>query len=157
MKMAQKITQDFIPFEEEQKVWLDTENLNMKYLSSKLKPKKTGPFKIIKKLGKLVYKLVLPKSWRIHPVFYTTLLKLLVEAEAHGPNFVQPPLELVEGEEEYKVETILRHKKQKNGRYLYMVKWKGYSISEASWEPISNLKNAREILEEYKLAHSIPL
>ena len=38
---------------------------------------------------------------------------------------------VVDGEEEYQVEVILRHK-GKGARCLYLVMWKGYSIIEAS-------------------------
>ena len=55
---------------------------------------------------------------------------------------------MVEGEEEYEVEAILRHK-GKGARCLYLVMWKGYPIIEASWEPESHLRNAPLILEDY--------
>ena len=45
---------------------------------------------------------------------------------------------VVDGEEEYEVEAILRHK-GKGTRRLYLVMWKGYPITEASWEPESHL------------------
>ena len=59
-----------------------------------------------------------------------------------------PPPILVEGEEEYEVEAILRHK-GKGTRRRYLVMWKGYPLTEASWEPESHLQNAPQILEDY--------
>ena len=41
---------------------------------------------------------------------------------------------VIDGEEEYEVEAILRHK-GKGAQHLYLVMWKGYPIAEASWEP----------------------
>ena len=38
---------------------------------------------------------------------------------------------VIDGEEEYEVEAILRHK-DKRAQRLYMVMWKGYPIIEAS-------------------------
>ena len=55
---------------------------------------------------------------------------------------------VVDGEEEYEVEAILRHK-GKGAQCLYLVMWKGYPITEASWEPESHLRNAPLILEDY--------
>ena len=55
---------------------------------------------------------------------------------------------VVDGEEEFEVEAILRHKGS-GARRLYQVLWKGYPITEASWEPESHLRNAPQILEEY--------
>ena len=55
---------------------------------------------------------------------------------------------MVEGEEEYEVEAILRHK-GKGASRRYLVLWKGYPLTEASWEPESHLQNAPLILEDY--------
>ena len=59
-----------------------------------------------------------------------------------------PSSVVVDGEEEFKVEEILRYKGS-GAQCLYQVLWKGYPISEASWEPKSHLCNAPHILEEY--------
>ena len=40
---------------------------------------------------------------------------------------------VVDGEEEFEMEAILRHK-DSGARHLYQVLWKGYPITEASWE-----------------------
>ena len=55
---------------------------------------------------------------------------------------------LIEGEEEYEVEGILRHKGEGASRQ-YLVLWKGYPLTEASWEPVSHLDHAPLILEDY--------
>ena len=114
-----------------------------------MKPKKEGPFEIEEVLGKLVYKLKLPTRWRIHPVFHASLLKPFNETEAHGPNFLEPPAELIDGEEHYEIEAIVDHRKR--GRWTqYLVKWKDYSSADNSWETESNLKSAKKTLDDYK-------
>ena len=55
---------------------------------------------------------------------------------------------VADGEEEYEVEAILKHK-GKGAQRLYLVMWKGYPITEASWEPESHLRNPLLILEDY--------
>ena len=55
---------------------------------------------------------------------------------------------VVDGEEEFEVEAILRHKGS-GVWHLYQVLLKGYPITEASWEPGSHLCNAPQILDEY--------
>ena len=67
---------------------------------------------------------------------------------------MKPPPDLIEGEEEYEVEAITNHKKW-DREYQYLVKWKGYPISDNIWKPPNNLKNAREILNDYQLTHHI--
>ena len=99
-----------------------------------MKPKQEEPFRITEVLGPLTYKLQLPTSLRIHNIFHATLLKPYKENKTYGRNFPEPPPELVEGEEVYKIETILNHQNRSHG-YQYYVKWQGYHISNASWEP----------------------
>ena len=61
----------------------------------------------------------------------------------------RPPSPIVvDGEEEYEVDAILRHK-GKGAWHLYLVMWKGCPITQASWETESHLQNAPLILEDY--------
>ena len=59
-----------------------------------------------------------------------------------------PSLVVVNGEEEFEVEVILRHKGS-GAQRLYQVLWKGYPITKAIWELELHLRNASQILEEY--------
>ena len=65
------------------------------------------------------------------------LLKPYQENDIYGKNFPTPPPEIINGEEVYQIETILKHRKRGRG-YQYLIKWEGYPISEASWEPKSS-------------------
>ena len=107
-----------------------------------------GPFKIAKVISPVAYGLDLLPAWRVHPVFHVSNLKRFKRPEEFERGEQPPPPVMVEGEEEYKVEAILRHK-GKGARRLYLVMWKGYPITEASWEPESHLYNAPLILEDY--------
>jgi hypothetical protein len=123
--------------------------LKIAYPTRKLAPKREGPFSITEVLSPLSYRLKLPSQWRIHPVFHAALLSPYRETNEHGPNFLEPPPDLIEGEKEYEVEAIIAHKKV--GRTTrYLVKWKDYPTSENSWEPEGFLKNASNLLLAYK-------
>ena len=100
----------FTPFEKGQKVWLDTRNLKTNY-HKKMAPKREGPFEIEEVLGPVTYRLKLPATWRIHNVFHAVLLKSYQENEVYGENFTTPPPDIVDGEEVYQVETILKHRR----------------------------------------------
>jgi transposase InsO family protein len=50
---------------------------------------------------------------------------------------------------EYEVEYIYGKKKQ-GKKVLYHTKWFGYPISESTWEPRANLKNAQDAIREYE-------
>ena len=53
----------FKPFKEGDRVWLEKMNLPLPYKSSKLAPKRYGPFPITKKISDVRYKLKLPPTW----------------------------------------------------------------------------------------------
>ena len=51
--------------------------------------------------------------------------------DSHSPNYKQPPPDLIEDEEEYKVDQILDFRKHGRGSALqYLVQWKGYLDSD---------------------------
>lgn len=54
-----------------------------------------------------------------------------------------------EEEEEYEVQDIL-DKTVKNGKVLYYIKWKGFPLEDATWEPIDNLGNASKIIKNFE-------
>ncbi|KAJ8456490.1 hypothetical protein ONZ51_g12096 [Trametes cubensis] len=136
------------------KVLLDTKNLRLPYVSQKLIPKRVGPFTIVKVLGLVSFKLKLPETWKIHPVFHAALLTPYHTTKEHGPDYVQPPPmptpELTEGAE-WEVEAILSHH-TRGTQKQYLVAWKG---SENSWEPKKHLKNAQSVLRNYKKRHKL--
>ena len=55
---------------------------------------------------------------------------------------------LVDGNLEYEVGAILLHR-GKGAQRQCLVSWKGYDLSEATWEPESHLANAPNILVDY--------
>jgi hypothetical protein len=152
-RMADRRKSMFIPFKKGDQVWLDSRNLKTAY-HKKMKPKREGPFTITEVLGPVTYRLKLPTTWRIHNVFHATLLRPYKENETYGQNFTQPPPELLEGEEVYEIETILNHRKRGRG-YQYYVKWRGYPISDATWEPEHSFSDDGDILTHYKLRHNL--
>jgi hypothetical protein len=107
-RIANRKQSNFTPFEENQKVWLDMRNLKMNH-PKKIAPKQEGPFKIDKVLRPVTYQLKLPDSWKIHNMFYATLLRPYIENKVYGNNYLRPVPELLEREEVYEVETILKH------------------------------------------------
>jgi hypothetical protein len=152
-RMIDRRKSTFVPFKKGDKVWLDSRNLRTIH-HKKMKPKREGPFSITEVLGPVTYRLQLPASWRIHDVFHATLLRPYRKNEVYGEIFSEPPPELEDGEEVYEVETILNHRKRGRG-YQYFIKWRGYPISDASWEPEHAFSDDGDILTRYKQRHHL--
>ncbi|EGX43835.1 hypothetical protein AOL_s00212g2, partial [Orbilia oligospora ATCC 24927] len=95
-------------YKEGDHVWLDMRNIKTARPCPKLSNKMEGPFQILKSVGKRAYKLKLPPSMRIHPVFHTNLLHPAPDNAFPSQNHEErlPPV-TVDNEEEYEVEKIL--------------------------------------------------
>jgi molybdopterin-guanine dinucleotide biosynthesis protein len=72
-------------------------------------------------------------------VFHTSMLRPYVADETGERMPPAPEPVLVDGFEEYEVEQILVQRRSRN-QTQYLVKWKNYPVSDASWEPHSNLE-----------------
>jgi hypothetical protein len=130
----------FTPFTLGQKVWLKGTNLRLSHPSAKLAPRRYGPFQITKVLSPVVYQLGLPPSWKIFNTFHASLLSPYHETQQHGPNYIEPPPDLIDGEEEYEVEEVLNQRTHGRGKKKqYLIKWKGYSPAHNSWEDAVNV------------------
>src|SRR6266581_2525075 len=117
-----------------EQVWLEATHLRLPYQTSKLNPKRYGPFTITEVLSPLAFRLQLPVMWKIHDVFHASLLSPYHETPMYGPNFSRPPPDLVEGEEEQEVERILDYRLSGQRRTpQYLVKWKGFPESDNEW------------------------
>ena len=99
----------------------------------------------------MAYQLQLPPSWNIHPVFHVSLLLPYSETPSHGPNFSQLPPDLINNEEEYKVEQIKAHQNFGRSKHLqYLIKWKGYLESDNTWENTTDIHTPNLIKQHHK-------
>ncbi|GJP31427.1 hypothetical protein CLOM_g12258 [Closterium sp. NIES-68] len=88
---------------------------------------------------------------KIHNAFHVQLLK-----PYRDPNTIfvgrqppPPPPVLVQNKPEYEVESVLAHRRRRNGTVELLIRWKGYDPSEDSWVPESDMGNARRPLHDY--------
>jgi hypothetical protein len=97
-----------MPFTIGSKVWLEATNLKLpSNLTLKLAPRQYGPFEVVTQISKVAYKLLLPSHWKIYNVFHASLLTPYHETYQYGPNFLELPPNIIEGEPEWEVERIL--------------------------------------------------
>ena len=127
-----------------QKVWLEGSNLKTTRPTAKLSDRRHGPFLILEDLGRGAYKLKLPETWKIHPVFHENLLTPYQAPGFENQKKKSPaPPDLIEGEEEWEVETILDSRKHRK-TIEYLIKWKDYPQEENTWESRKNLSRASD-------------
>ena len=131
-----------------EKVWLLRRNLKTRRPSDKLDYRRLGPFPVVKQINKVAYRLELPTSMKIHPVFHVSLLEPYKESTLPGRVQEPPPPIEIEGDEEFEVSEILDSRIHRR-RLEYLVHWQGYDISERTWEPASNLESAPEMIQEF--------
>lgn len=130
-------------------VWLNSRNIKSLRPCRKLEFKKAGPFKIINTVGKYAYKLELPNSVKIHPVFHVSLLSPSatdpLPGQISGP---PPPLETESEDAEYEIEKIIGSQ-WLNNEIHYLVRWKGYGPSDDLYIPASQAAGFEELVEEF--------
>jgi len=85
---------------------------------------------------------------RIHPVVNISQIKRYKE-QVPGQKEQLALLVIIEREKEYEVEKII-NKKKRYGKWKYLVRWKGYMAEKDLWEREVNLKNMKEVVEEYE-------
>jgi len=128
------------------KVLLNSRHINIQHTGSrKLLPRFIGPFKVLKKIGEVAYKLDLPKNMKCHPVFHVSLLKPFNGDRDQAP----PPPLLIDGEYEWEVKQILDHRGMVPGKRKFLVSWEGQGPEYNTWEPERNLTNCPDLLSEY--------
>jgi len=98
------------------RVWLRRKHIGTTRPSNKLDHKQIGPYTILEKVGSRAYKLDLPATVRIHPVFHISLLKPTASTEPISQcQQTPPPPVIIQEQHEWEVEKILdsrRHRYQ---------------------------------------------
>jgi transposase InsO family protein len=133
------------------KVMLNTAHINFKHApSDKLTPRFIGPFKIKSQVSALAYKLDLPRSMKIHPVFHVSLLKPYHEDPINPAPIPPLPVIASDDEEEYEVEQILAKRTGRANKVYYLVRYKGYGPEEDEYLPLSHLKHCKELIADFE-------
>ena len=124
--------------------------------SRKLRPKFTGPYRITQVISPVNYKLNLPESFHAHPTFHVSTLEPFLENSDEFPGR-QPStpfqIENTNPSARADVERILDKRSVQRGRTRqmeYLVKWKYRPDHDSTWEPLSNLERALDLVQEFE-------
>ncbi|KAL0283444.1 UNVERIFIED_CONTAM: hypothetical protein Sradi_7228600 [Sesamum radiatum] len=106
----------------------------------------------------VAYRIELPSWWKIHNVFHVSQLKKYsADKEDDTRNQPsRPQLELTKMKEKV-AEAILNHRVTRTAKREhteYLVKWKGCSSEENTWERVTNLKAFLPLVEAYLASHA---
>jgi hypothetical protein len=119
--------------------------------SRKLSHTASGPYKIIEKVGN-AYKVDLPPSIRVHPVFNPSKLRKAATTEPLNQQHVDPPPPIQVGEsDEWEVDKIMDLRLHYR-KLQYRVQWLGHDL-DLQWYPASNFKNAAAKIERFHEAY----
>ena len=145
-----------------------------------------GPFEIVKVVNANAYQLQLPPNFKKHNTINITFLHPYRQSQRFPrphPDSVRPAAESYatsddDDDGEYEVESILNHRialsqhrhsslrmtvaqqlqiTNNPNDFEFLVKWKGYSMDENTWEPILHLEHAQEILRNYLTSKQLPI
>ena len=140
-------------FREGDLMMLSAKNLKIKKPNRKLSDKAVDPFRIRACICKQAYRLAMPHTYRIHPVFHVSLLELYKQ-RANDPDLPEYPLpELIEDEEEYPVERILQKRTRKSVKE-YLVRWAGYPPEYDQWVPEQDMEGSEELRDAFEQEES---
>jgi hypothetical protein len=105
------------------RVWLHRKHVKTTQPSGKLDYKLIGPYTILERVGSRAYKLDLPPSIQLHPVFHISLLELAEPDSEPIPGHIQPPPPpvIIDNQEELELEEIVDSRHYRN-QLQYRVK-----------------------------------
>lgn len=107
--------------------------------NEKLSPKFYGSYHIIERIGPVAYRLDLPTTTTIHPVFHVSQLK-----QAIGSNVdiqTDPPMFTDNFEWAAEPVDIMAYRKREgSGEWELLVQWKGLPEHEGTWELLEDFR-----------------
>jgi hypothetical protein len=100
------------------------------------------------------YALDLPSTMKIHPTFHVSKLRAYLEPEKQlQRRNMRPEAIKVDGEEQYEVDRIVRHRMRRNKKQ-YLIKWTGYDNNDNTWEDADEVtRYAARIVKRYENSH----
>nr|GME21750.1 Retrotransposable element Tf2 [Ipomoea batatas] len=105
-------------------------------INQKLAPRFYGPFTILQKYSAVSYKLALPDTAKVHPIFHVSQLRRVT---GNHTAVTDLPKDMAVTEPGFDPQDILKARQQ-NGVHQVLVKWEGRPEEEATWIDVSDFK-----------------
>ncbi len=142
-----------INYKIESRMFLNEQNIITAKLFKKLNDKMLDSFQIINLIDSF-YKMKLLKTMHIHNVFYSKLLRLIINDLLSDQKNEFSRLIVINDENEWKIDDILNF--QWYWRWLqYQVKWKNYD-NDLNWYNADDDEfiNAQEMIDDFHIKYS---
>ncbi len=142
-----------INYEIESKMFLNERNIVTARFFKKLNDKMLDSFQIINLVDSF-YKLKLLKTMRIHDVFHSELLRLVINDSLSDQKNEFSRSIVINDEDEWKIDDILNFQQYRR-RLQYWVKWKSYD-NDLNWYNADDdeFMNAQEMINDFHIKYS---
>jgi len=114
----------------------------------KLTEQFVGSYKVKGIVSTNTIELELPSSTKIHSVVNISQV-WLYRPQVEGQRKTPPKPVIIKGEEEFKIKKIL-NKRIVREKKKFLVQWKRYMAEGDTWKSRKNLKNTKELVEEFE-------
>jgi len=131
-------------------VWIDARLFNQQFEIRKFRDRYLGPFPITEVCNNNNYRVDVRQRFprMDQDVFNAKFLRPHVRRKDH----LQQPVVSQPVPGFYEVARIINHR-QRNGAKQYLVRWKGFSSADDTWEPVAHLSRTpalRQLLQQYE-------
>ena len=127
----------------------------MPAVSSKFGPQFVGPFRVLERIGRLVYHLQLPPNMKMHDVVSVAQLEPTTDpgSDQYGRRPPPPGPTVVDNEEEWEGERLLSKRSRRIGRAKskstkYLVRWVAHGPEHDVWMTVKRLDHCQELIDE---------
>jgi len=141
-----------INYKIESRMFLNERNIITAKLFKKLNDKMLDSFQIIDFIDSF-YKLKLLKTMRIHDVFHSELLRLVVNDSLSDQKNEFSRSIVINDEDEWKIDDILNSRWYWR-RLQYRVKWKSYDNDLNWYNADDEFMNAQEMIDDFHIKYS---
>lgn len=129
--------------------------LSTEKLKKKLFQQFVDPFKVLKRIGNLTYRLKMPLHWRIHSVFIIAQLKSAFDFNINlydRQNIKLLSMYVEKNTDQIKsfiVKKIVQSRTTSKEK-KYLIKWKGYDSKKDAWRTLTKMKNVLYLVRKYE-------
>lgn len=139
-QFANRHRQEAPKYRPSDRVWLSTQDIRNIPGCRKLSSHYFGPFKVLRQINPVFYRLALPRHWCLVPNFHVSQLKLVMAGplDADSPPAMPPAPVEHKGQPAYAVKGLLKSLRRL-GQLQYLVDWEGYGPEEQCWVPACDI------------------